>query len=149
MAMTNAARLTPDSPMVQTHLAMLQSVVQRLADNSASCKTWCVSLVSAIAVVGAESQRPNLILIAALPIVLFAMLDCYYLGLERRFRKCYDDFVRKLHHSTASIDDVFLIAPKQRVRGLFVEAFVAVGSFSIWPFYIGIGAVLGVLTRYL
>lgn len=147
--MSSSSRLTADSPMVQTHLEMLQGVVQRLADNSASCKTWCVSLVSALAVVGAESQRPNLIVIAALPILLFGMLDCYYLGLERRFRKCYDDFVVKLHNGTASIDDVFLIAPKQRVRGLFVEAFVAVRSFSIWPFYLGIAVVLGVVTRYL
>ncbi len=135
--------------MVQTHLAMLQSVVQRLADNSASCKTWCVSLVSALAVLVAESKHADLFAIAAMPIALFGLLDCYYLGLERRFRKCYDDFVVKLHNKTVSIDDVFLIAPKQRVRGLFAEAFVAIGSFSIWPFYLGLAGILGVLASYL
>src|SRR5882757_4034320 len=85
-----------NSPSVQSHLGMLQGVIGRLATNSASCKTWCVSLVSALAVVaaGQQTNRPRILSVAALPIILFAFLDSYYLGLERRFRTCYETFVK-------------------------------------------------------
>src|SRR6266496_6828526 len=134
----NGAQTGPirfDSPPVQTHLSMLQGVIGRLANNSASCKTWCVSLTSALAVVaaGQQANRPRILSVAALPIVLFCLLDAYYLGLERRFRSCYETFVKKLHNGTATVDDAFLIAPKLKVRGLFVEAGQAFFSFSIWP----------------
>lgn len=136
------------SPSVQSHLTMLQGVIGRLAGNSASCKTWCVSLVSALAVVAAGQEaatRPKILVVAALPILLFGVLDAYYLGLERRFRKCYETFVIKLHNGTASVEDAFLIAPKLKVRGLFVEAWDALFSFSIWPFYLGLAGVLWLL----
>ena len=81
-----------ESPAVQSHLAMLQGVIGRLAGNSASCKTWCVSLVSALAVVVAQSGKVQLLLIAALPILLFAALDSYYLGLELRRSPEVDHF---------------------------------------------------------
>jgi hypothetical protein len=141
--------LQVDSPSVQSHLTMLQGVVNRLAANSASCKTWCVSLVSALAVVAAQAAKVKLLLVAAFPILLFAALDAYYLGLERRFRACYESFAKKLHEGTARIDDVFVVAPRLRFRGLFVEAFQAFGSFSIWPFYLGLTAILWFLRRRL
>ena len=139
--------LDRDAPSVQSHLTMLQGIVSRLASNSASCKTWCVTLVSALAVVVAQSGRPGMLLIAAIPIVIFFALDCYYLGLERRFRDCYDSFVKKLHAGTARIEDAFVVAPKLRVRGAFVEAIEAASSFSIWPFYLGLGVLLIILGR--
>jgi hypothetical protein len=139
--------LQVDSPSVQSHLTMLQGVVNRLAANSASCKTWCVSLVSALAVVAAQAGKGKLLLVAAAPILLFAALDSYYLGMERRFRACYESFAKRLHEGTARIDDVFVVAPRLRIRGLFVEAFHAFGSFSIWPFYAGLAAILWFLRR--
>ena len=134
--------LQVDSPSVQSHLPMLQGIVNRLAANSASCKTWCVSLVSALAVVAAQAEKTKLLAVSAVPILLFAALDSYYLGLERRFRACYEGFARKLHEGTARIDDVFVVAPRLRFRGFFVEAFQALLSFSVWPFYLGLTAVL-------
>lgn len=147
MNRTPTGGMSFDSPSVQSHLEMLQGVIGRLAGNSASCKTWCVSLTSALAVVAAGQQlnRPRILSVAALPIVLFYMLDAYYLGLERRFRSCYESFVKKLHDGTATIDDAFLIAPKLKVRGLFWEAGQAVFSFSIWPFYVGLAVILWLL----
>ena len=141
--------LDRDAPSVQSHLTMLQGIVSRLASNSAACKTWCVTLVSALAVVVAQSGPPKLLMIAALPIVIFCALDCYYLGLERRFRECYDGFVRKLHTGTARIEDAFVVAPKLALRGAFIEAIQAALSFSVWPFYVGLAVLLLLLGRVL
>jgi len=96
-----------------------------------------VSLTSALAVVaaGQGANRPRILIVAALPVVLFCLLDGYYLGLERRFRDCYNTFVKKLHNGTATIDDVFLLESKLTVPGFFSEIFPTLLSFSIWPFY--------------
>jgi hypothetical protein len=134
--------LSVDSVSVQSHLTMLQGIINRLAANSASCKTWCVTLVSALAVVAADKQNLNVLLVAAIPILLFAALDAYYLGLERRFRECYESFAKKLHDGRATIDDVFVVAPQLPLRGFFTEAFASFWSFSVWPFYVGLMIIL-------
>lgn len=75
------ARISEDSPSVHTHLGILQSVVQRMADNSASCKTWCITIVSAVMVVVADKSNPKLFWLAIMPIPVFLVLDVYYLAL--------------------------------------------------------------------
>jgi hypothetical protein len=137
--------LDTNSAAVQSHLSMLQGIVNRLAANSASCKTWCITITSALAVVTAESGKVEILGVASLPILLFGALDGYYLGLERRFRRCYEVFVKKLHDGTANVEDAFLIAPRLPIRGLSIEALEALVSFSIWPFYVGLAGLLWVL----
>lgn len=89
--------LTDDSTSVQSHLTILQNVIQRMASNSTACKTWCITLVSAVLVIVADKGKPDYAFISFLPIIVFAFLDAYYLTLERSFRVRYDDFVNKLH----------------------------------------------------
>ncbi len=36
-----------ESGAVQSYLGILQGVINRMASNSAGCKTWCITLVSA------------------------------------------------------------------------------------------------------
>lgn len=81
-----------NSQAVQAHLAIAQSVIQRMANNSAGCKAWCITLVSAILVVVAQEGKPGFALLAILPTFLFAFLDTYYLALEKRFRNAYNSF---------------------------------------------------------
>jgi hypothetical protein len=93
------------------------------------------------AVAAANQQpatRPKILVVAILPILIFGLLDAYYLGLERRFRDCYDTFVKKLHNGTARVDDTFIVTPRLHPRGLFPEMWSAMFSFSIWPVYGGL-----------
>ena len=143
-------KLEADSPSVQSHLNMQQGVINRLASNSASCKTWCVTLVSAIVVVVAEHDRPKLLYTALIPIILFFALDAYYLGLERSFRSAYGDFVRKLHAGLATVEDVFILHPTfgrpPRLLGIVLRAMLSV---SVWPFYGILALLLGVVAKSL
>lgn len=123
-----------DSPSVQSYLAILQGVITRMASNSASGKGWCVGLVSAIVVLTAGKGSPRYIWISLVPIVLFLLLDSYYLGLERLFRKGYNSFVEKLHSGTATIDDIFVVTPGTS-REIISAAALAALSPSILPFY--------------
>lgn len=125
-----------DSPSVQSYLTILQSVVSRMATNSSSCKTWCVTLVSAIVVIIADKGKPDYVWISIVPIALFLLLDAYYLSLERQFRTVYNDFIRKLHFGNATVEDVFYVAPRTGVSATSVNILRAGGSISIWPFYV-------------
>ena len=124
--------LGPESSAVQKHLEITQGVITRMAENSRSCKLWCVTLVSAVLVLVARTENPEYALIALIPAILFLILDTYYLVLERGFRDSYDAFVRKLHQEGLTLSDLYPVAPSGSSLGRFTASLV---SFSIWPFY--------------
>ena len=74
----------------EAHLAMIQGVVNRLAQNSFLLKGWSVLLVSALLAVAASSSEDWILPVAFLPAVAFWGLDGYYLRQERLFRRLYD-----------------------------------------------------------
>ena len=127
-----ASPLSEASPSVQAHLGMLQSVIQRMASNSTSCKTWCITVVSAILVIVADKGKPDYAFIALVPTLLFLVLDAYYLALEKAFRASYADFVKKLHSGVAKAEDLYAVAPIGSHSKYQIEALT---SFSVWGFY--------------
>lgn len=125
--------LGEESPGVQAHLGILQTVIQRMAGNRSSAKAWCITLVAAILVVVADKGHPQYALIALIPTVLFLVPDAYYLALERGFRESYRLFIGKLHRGQLRAADLYEVNPKGSLaRGVFA-AFL---SFSILPFYV-------------
>jgi hypothetical protein len=123
----------PTHTAVEAHLTMMQSVINRMASNSSTCKAWCITLVSALLVVILDKGRPEFLPIAVVPTGLFLMLDGYYLIQEKRFRNSYNYFIDQMHHSKIKADDLYVITPRGSWRG---ELWHATRSFSIWPFYL-------------
>ncbi len=122
-----------DSPSVQAHLSITQSVINRMASNSTSCKAWCITLVSAILVIVADKDKPQFALIALVPTALFCFLDASYLSLEKRFRDSYSLFIEKLHGGKVVAADLYCVRPSgNKIKNFFA----ALGSFSVWPFYL-------------
>ncbi len=125
--------INAESSAVQSHLTILQGVIQRMAENSRSCKVWCVTLVSAILVLVARTGEPRHALLALAPVMLFLLLDAYYLALERAFRKSYESFIAKLHKGGLEPDDLYAVKP----IGMGVRLVGAcLRSFSVWLFYV-------------
>jgi len=116
---------------VQAHLSVMQGTIARMATNSSSCKTWCVTLASAILVVVADKELLAHAWIAACPILVFALLDTYYLALEKRLRGAYNEFVRKAHEDRLQPSDLFAIVPV----GGWRTCWDAARSFSVWGCY--------------
>ncbi len=131
--MGNESEFKENSQAVQSHLSIIQSVIQRMASNSSSSKAWCITLVSAILVIVADKGKPEYAWIAVIPTFLFLVLDAYYLGLEKGLRDSYNDFVLKLHSGQINSKDLFAVKPKGSQIKLF---FKSVKSFSVWPFYL-------------
>ncbi|MFH1741796.1 MAG: hypothetical protein ABIH23_22560 [bacterium] len=123
----------PDSQGVNAHLGIIQSVIQRMASNSASAKAWCITLVSAVLVVLADKNKADYVWIAVIPIVLFLVLDAYYLALEKGFRNSYNKFIDKMHGGEVESRDLYAVIPSGSLFKLF---FKSLRSFSVGPFYV-------------
>ena len=131
--MAESANYGVESSAVQKHLEIVQGVISRMAENSRSCKVWCITLVAATLVLVARTGKADHALIALAPTALFYVLDAYYLMLERRFRKSYSNFVGKVHVGEVCVSDLYAVTPEGAVApGLLWAMF---RSFSVLPFY--------------
>jgi len=74
----------------QTHLQMIQGVVNRLSQNSFLLKGWSVVLVSGLFALAAKDSKLAFVYIAYFPCIAFWLLDGYFLWQERLFRALYD-----------------------------------------------------------
>lgn len=141
----NTTKISETSPSVQAHLGILQNVIVRMASNSTSAKTWCITIVSAILVVVADKKKPDFALLALIPSLLFLALDAYYLGMEKGFRNTYNSFVRKLHDGTLTSVDLFSVKPEGNPSRLQWEA---IKSYSVWGFYVVLMAMVLLAKQY-
>ena len=145
--MTDKMECTPgvecESTAVHSYLSILQSVINRMASNCASCKSWCITLASAIIVVLLNNKNYDFIYIALAPVILFLLLDSYYLAMEKSFRDKYNSFIKKLHSGTAQKSDLFVVSPENAINSLLILQ--SLKSISIWPFYVALIAVIIVI----
>jgi len=145
--MSNSGGYDLNSTAVQTHLQIYQNILARMANNSSSVKTWCVTVVSAILVLLIEREEKSGLALAAVPVVLFFVLDVYYLSLEKRFRCSYNQFVEDLHSNDVNRSvKLFEIVPDQKILKYIVQSCL---SFSILPFYLLISLGIGVSSSFI
>ncbi len=138
--------LTIESESVRTYMPIIQGVINRMATNSASCKTWCVTIVSALMVLALGNNKPNALYVGFLPLGLFFLLDAYYLSLERDFIHIHKEFLEKLEAGTAANKDVYKLAPASGFGHRLGSLISAFFSASILPFY-GVLAIALYVTR--
>ena len=136
--MAENGNLGVESLAVRGHIEVMQGVIQRMAENSRSCKVWCVTLVAAVLVLVARTGEPRHALIALIPTLLFLFLDSYYLALERAFIKSQNEFVAKLGRNDLTAADVYKVVPTG--MGIRLVGRCLVGSVSILPFYVLVAA---------
>lgn len=72
------------------HLSFINGAIERMTQNQFVVRGWCITLVSAILAFALTREGPNLFLAGVPPIIVFWLLDAYYLGHERKFRALYD-----------------------------------------------------------
>ena len=81
------------------HLELIQNIINRMASNSFLVKGWCITLVSAVFVLSGKDANTMFIAVAFFPVLMFWILDAYFLRQERLFRKLYDN-VRATNESS-------------------------------------------------
>jgi len=116
------------------HINLIQGIINRLANNSASCKTWCLTLVGALVSLAGATRVAGIITFALLAVLIFAFLDSMYLAQERSYRELYARISAKIRDRSYGLQDAFEArAPLKKT-----SAFAAFFSWSIWPVYGGL-----------
>jgi hypothetical protein len=123
-----------DNPAVTTHINLLQGIINRLAGNSSSCKTWCLALVSALLGLAGATHNPAIVTFALVPVVIFAFVDTMYLARERAFRDLYARIVQAVRDDRYERSSVFDTSAVRNAD----HVLWALGSWSIWPIYGGL-----------
>ncbi len=132
-----------ESSAVQSHISMLQGLINRMAGNSANCKNWTITLVAAMLVllVDKKMQLPNAWL-CLIPVGLFYLLDCYYLGLERIVIKSQKDFLNKLSKDLNYVNQLYRVGPLRNRCAQLCNTIKAMWSPSTTPFYLIVALVV-------
>lgn len=125
-----------ESSAVQAHISLLQGIINRMANNSANCKTWTITIVAAMLVllVDKNFNIPNA-WVCFIPIVLFYLVDCYYLGLERLCIKSQKNFIAKVSNGNF-INELFVVNELSGFCAQLCSTIKATASFSTTPFYL-------------
>lgn len=72
------------------HLEFIQQVIARMNGNSFQLKGWSVTLVAGLFALAVAEANKAFALLAIFPILVFWLLDGYYLQMERSYRNLYD-----------------------------------------------------------
>ena len=77
------------------HLEFIQAIINRMANHSFLMKGWAITLVVALFALVPKHPDKKYLVIAFLPVVVFWILDGYFLSRERKFRYLYDEVRKK------------------------------------------------------
>ena len=124
------------NPAVQKHLEILQSIIDRMALNSSNCKTWCITIVSAILALAYQQNSTTISNLAYIPLLLFFFLDSYYLSIERNLRNEFGEFVTALHKGSLNKEQIYQLEIRSNFFHQIAQTLkTAFSSASILPFY--------------
>lgn len=131
------------------YIMMMQENITRMATNSANCKTWMITIVTAFFALGCRIDEHNgWILFSFIPICIFWYLDTFYLHMERKLRNreldfliilkegIHDDRYKAALYNFSPLN-MYSITDEQRVKG-YIRTNDRWFSKSIAPFYGGV-----------
>ena len=117
------------------HLAFIQDVITRMNSNSFSLKGLMITIFSALSVffVGNYDKDTAVIYLALalLLVVIFWLLDTYYLKMEKQYRMLYEDAIKNKVEIYKMTTDKY-----------YVCYFEVLLSKTMWPLYFPIVVVL-------
>ncbi|NRR20989.1 hypothetical protein [Brevibacillus sp. MS2.2] len=77
------------------HLELIQGVINRMSNNSFLIKGWSITLVSALFALAAKESNSKFIIISLFQVIVFWILDSYFLWQERLYRKHFNEIRMK------------------------------------------------------
>ena len=140
----------------QHYVSLLQENINRMASNSSNCKTWLITIIAAILAMSAsKGDIAVYIWTAYIPTLLFFFLDCFYLGIERRFRRVEKRFISivtndrdalrnecKPHDANGAMYQFSLPDGHKDKHNQLVLTIKAMWSWSTTPFYVCIALII-------
>ena len=101
------------------YLQMIQDPIGRMSTNSAIFKGFAAAIVAGVAALTYSTLNVWVLGLSFLPVLAFAILDIYYLTLERKFRFLFEQVRTEEHNIDFSLeltrDPVEILHAKARV----------------------------------
>lgn len=114
------------------HLDYIQSIISRMSDNSFKIKGLTITLLSAFIGIYVKTNDSKILLVSLVPLLLFWILDSYYLQQERKFRAIYDAVIGK--NSNLRVTTFYM--PVNKVKGCRYKLLVVMFSKTEWLLYL-------------
>lgn len=111
------------------HLNLIQGVITRMSSFSAGVKNFCVTISVGIIAVAYQKQLPMLTCAAFAVVLIFCLMDTYYLSLEKRYRELYEQVAKR------PIGQAYDMSLEAR-RIDFPTYFSSLRSISVAGFYV-------------
>jgi hypothetical protein len=117
------------------HLAMIQGIIDRMAQNSFGLKGWTVTLAAALEVFLKGEAKPLWLFVPSLPVSAFWLLNAWYLRRERLFRGLFDhvrtengppDFSMDVRPFVGEVGPVLAVAMSPTIIGFYGPVLLAV-----------------------
>ena len=125
-----------EKPDVQHFISYLEGIINRMASNSASCKNWLLAIIA-----GCMAMQPSMkdvvdkIGLAYPLVILFCILDAYYLGCEKYYRDMMGDFVKKVSQNGNQYVSSLYKFEKRTAWDDIKSVFHGFFSIATWLFY--------------
>lgn len=118
------------------YLQLIQEPICRMSTISAIFKGFAATIVAGIATLPYKDLNTWILLLSFIPVLSFAILDIYYLQLERKYRYLYEQVRKDAHDIDFSMD---IHCDKKAARARIRDC---IKSPSIWLFYPAVVIVL-------
>lgn len=129
------------------YLQMLQEPICRMSTISAIFKGFAATIVAGISAIAYETTNIWVLGLSFLPVLSFAVLDVYYLKLERKFRFLFDQVRLDKHEIDFSMkltnDPLDIISAKART----LDCIKSPSIYLFYPLMIAILVVVVVLKQ--
>ncbi|MBQ5656208.1 MAG: hypothetical protein IIV14_02090 [Bacteroidaceae bacterium] len=122
-----------------SYLQMIQEPIGRMSTASAIFKGFAATIVAGIAALTYCEVNTWILALSFIPVVLFLVLDIYYLKLEKKYRYLYEQVRINAH-----VVDFSMKLTKDN-KSAKARLWDCVKSPSIWLFYPAMIAILGVV----
>ena len=99
------------------HLEMIETIIERMGNNSFQLKGWAVALVSIIVALAARETDRKFFILAFIPLIAFWFIDSFYLQTERKYKQLYKNVLMKQESEidfNMDTDDINVKGTRQR-----------------------------------
>lgn len=122
------------------YLSIISEVISRMSTSSALFKGFAAMITSNIAMISYDNINVVVLTLSFVPVIVFFLLDAYYLNLEKRFRHLYDkvceeDMLINYSMTPPTEKEIKAEAWKQHIEPN-IGILYCIKSPSIWGFYI-------------
>lgn len=116
---------------------VIQGIINRMTSNSFLIKGWCLTLVVATLLISGKALNA---FIAFIPLIIFWILDAYFLQKEKLYRSLYKWVISNRMETSDFLLDMDTSRFKKSVPKIIRLMF----SFTIGLFYVSIFSITGI-----